>query len=74
MIVIILSSLFLDSFEESGLQVPGQVYQVLQNNFQQSIKKSMDKSMADILIFILNNDTQYFPFSRLQLVIETFRT
>ena len=30
--------------------------------------------MADKLIYIPNDDTQNFPFSRLQLVVKTFDT
>ena len=32
-----------------------------------------DKTMADKLMRILNDDTQSYHFSRLQLVFETFR-
>ena len=28
--------------------------------------------MADKLMYIANDDTQYYPFFRLQLVVETF--
>ena len=31
-----------------------------------------DKTMADKLMYIPNNDTQNYFFSRLQLVVETF--
>ena len=31
-----------------------------------------DKTMADILMYIPNNDTQNYPFYKLQLVIKTF--
>ena len=32
----------------------------------------MDKTMANILINIPNDDTQNYPFCRLQLVVKTF--
>ena len=32
----------------------------------------MDKTMADKKMYIPNNDTQIYPFCRLQLVVETF--
>ena len=32
-----------------------------------------DKTMADKLMYILNDDTQNNPLCRLQLVVETFR-
>ena len=31
-----------------------------------------DKTMADKLMYISNDDTQNYPFSRLQLVVEMF--
>ena len=31
-----------------------------------------DKTMADKLMYILNDDTQNYPFYRLQLMLETF--
>ena len=31
-----------------------------------------EKTMADKLIYIPNNDAQNYPFCRLQLVVETF--
>ena len=43
-----------------------------------SYNQSMDagilrnKTMADKLIFIPNDDTQNYPFSRLQIVVEPF--
>ena len=32
----------------------------------------MDKTMADKLMYIPNDDTRNFPFCRLKLVVETF--
>ena len=32
-----------------------------------------DKTMADKLLYILNDDNQNYPFFRLQLEVETFR-
>ena len=34
----------------------------------------MDKTMADKLIYILNDDTQNYPFCKLKLVVETLDT
>ena len=32
----------------------------------------MDKTIADKLMYMPNDDTQIYPFWRLQLVVETF--
>ena len=34
---------------------------------------SMDKTMADKLMYILNDNTQHYPCFRLQFVVKTFR-
>ena len=34
--------------------------------------KSLWKTMANKLMYIPNDDTQYYSFCRLQLVVETF--
>ena len=31
-----------------------------------------EKTMADKLMYIPNDDTEYYPFCRLKLVVETF--
>ena len=33
----------------------------------------MDKTMDNILMYILNDDTQNYPFCRLQIMLETLR-
>ena len=37
-------------------------------------KNAMDKTMADKLIYIPNNDTQNYPFCRLQLEVKYLDT
>ena len=44
------------------------------NSFEDTKKTrdQRDKTMADKLMYILNDDKQNYPFWRLQLVVETF--
>ena len=40
---------------------------------QTGIVANFYKTMTDKLMYILNDDTQNYPFYKLQLVVETFR-
>ena len=53
----------------------GYSYKITQKHIQIAFKlldNSLDKTMADKLMFIPNNDTQNYPFCSAKLVVETF--
>ena len=42
-------------------------------NLSGNFRDQRDKTMADNLMYIPNDDIQSYPFCRLKLVVETFR-